>query len=86
MRYSLEPKYRKYVQGYGFLSFAKIFGNKYGKKLVNTEISSAKKFSKSKYSKEIKKQEIKFAKTSGKRILKKPCSVDWKFSRKFNSQ
>ena len=36
MRYSVEPKYRKYVQGYGFLSFARIFGDKYGKKLMNT--------------------------------------------------
>ena len=29
MRYSAEPKYRKYVEGYGFLSFAKTFGDKY---------------------------------------------------------
>ena len=36
MRYSLEPKYRKYVQGYGFLSFARKFRDKYGKKLINT--------------------------------------------------
>ena len=36
MRYSIEPKYRKYVQGYGFLSFAKKFGDKYGKKLMDT--------------------------------------------------
>ena len=36
MRYSLEPKYRRCVQGYGFLSFARKFGNKYGKKLMNT--------------------------------------------------
>ena len=35
MRYSLEPKYKKYVQGYGFLSFARKFGDKYGKKLMN---------------------------------------------------
>ena len=27
MRYSIEPKFRKYVKGYGFLSFAKKFGN-----------------------------------------------------------
>ena len=26
MRYSTEPKYRKYVKGYGFLSFARKFG------------------------------------------------------------
>ena len=36
MRNSLEPKYRKYVQGYGFLSFARKFGDKYCKKLMNT--------------------------------------------------
>ena len=28
MRYSLEPSYRKYVKGYGFMSFARNFGNK----------------------------------------------------------
>ena len=36
MRYSTEPRFRKYVKGYGFLSFAKTFGNKYGKKLIDT--------------------------------------------------
>ena len=36
MRYSTEPKFRKYVKGYGFLSFAKKFGNKYSKKLIDT--------------------------------------------------
>ena len=36
MRYSTEPKFRKYVQGYGFLSFAKKFKDKYGKKLIDT--------------------------------------------------
>ena len=36
MRYSTEPKYRKYVKGHGFLSFARKFGNKYGKKLIDT--------------------------------------------------
>ena len=25
MRYSIEPRFRKYVKGYGFLSFAKIY-------------------------------------------------------------
>ena len=32
MRYSLESNYSKYVQGYGFLSFARMSGDKYGKK------------------------------------------------------
>ena len=33
MRYLTEPKYRKYVEGYSILSFARKFGYKYGKKL-----------------------------------------------------
>ena len=36
MRYSTEPKCRKYVEGYGFLSFARKFGDTYGKKLMDT--------------------------------------------------
>ena len=36
MRYSVEPKFRKYVKGHGFLLFAKKIGNKYGKKLIDT--------------------------------------------------
>ena len=36
MRYSAEPKYKKYVKEYSFLSFARKFGDKYGKKLMNT--------------------------------------------------
>ena len=36
MRYSAEPRFRTYVKGYGFLSFVRKFGNKYGKKLMDT--------------------------------------------------
>ena len=36
MRYSKEPKFRKYVKGYGFLSFARKFDDKYSKKLIDT--------------------------------------------------
>ena len=36
MRYQIKPKYRKHVQGYGFLSFARTFGDKYGKKLIDS--------------------------------------------------
>ena len=35
MRYSTQPRFGKYVKGYGFLSFSKRFGNKYGKKLMD---------------------------------------------------
>ena len=51
MRYSLEPKHKKYVQGlYGFLPFARNFGNKYVKNLMDTatkiEVDTAKTASK----------------------------------------
>ena len=49
MRYSLEPTYRRYVQGYGFLSFVRKFRDKYGKKLMNT----ATKVGTSKYDEKI---------------------------------
>ena len=35
MRYSLEPRYRKYVQEQGFMSFAKNIGNKYGREIFD---------------------------------------------------
>ena len=52
MRYSIEPIERRYVKGYGFLSFAKNMGteatrvarnlnNKYGQKLVDSAKKSA---------------------------------------------
>ena len=36
MRYSAEPKYRKDVKGYGFLSFSRKFGDNFGKKIMDT--------------------------------------------------
>ena len=32
----LSPRKRKYIKGYGFLSFARYLSNKYGKKLIDT--------------------------------------------------
>ena len=40
MRYATEPKFKKYVKGYGFLSFARKFGDKYGKKLIDAAIKT----------------------------------------------
>ena len=37
MRHSLEPEFRKYVKGYGFLSFARNFGDEYGKSIINSK-------------------------------------------------
>ena len=54
MRYSIEPRERRYVKGYGFVSFARNFSDKYSKSLVDKGIDVSKKF----------------AKIAGKRILK----------------
>ena len=40
MRYSAESKYRKYVEGYRFLSFARKFRDKYEKKLMDNATKS----------------------------------------------
>ena len=37
MRYSTEPRKRKYVEGLGFLSFARKSGDTYGKNLMDAE-------------------------------------------------
>ena len=41
MPYSTEPTERRYVKGYGFLSFARNVNNKYGQKLVDSAKKSA---------------------------------------------
>ena len=50
MRYSTEPRLIKYVKWHSFLSSARKFGDKYGKKLMDiatkTEIDAAKAASK----------------------------------------
>ena len=46
MRHQTENKYRKYVQGYGFLSFTRKFGTKYGKQLMDTAVNTKNKYGK----------------------------------------
>ena len=46
MRYSLEPSYRRYVQGQGLMSFAKNTGNKYGRKILDKSIDVGKSYGK----------------------------------------
>ena len=59
MRYSLEPKYRKCVKGCGFLSFAKTFGDKYSKILIDTATKTG----------------IYTAKTASKRVIQKTAEA-----------
>ena len=41
MTYSKDNQIRKYVKGYGFMSFAKNFRSKYGKKFLNKGSSAS---------------------------------------------
>ena len=78
MRYSLEPRYRKYVQGQGFMSFAKNIGNKYGKKLFEKSIDVVKKYGK-KYGNKLLDKSLNvgkdFAKIAGKKVLTKSAEA-----------
>ena len=56
MTYHTDNRVRKYMQGYGLLSFAKKFQTKYGEKFINKTITAAKRFNKSKYGKTLKKE------------------------------
>ena len=83
MRYSLEPHYRRYAQGQGFMSFARNIGNKYGKSMISSK-NVRKIFDKSldvgksmknKYGKKILDNSLSagkdFAKIAGKKVLNK---------------
>ena len=59
MRYSIEPRERRYIKGYGFMSFARNFSRKYSKSLMDKGIDVSKKF----------------AKTAGKKILKETAKA-----------
>ena len=63
MRYSIEPRHRIYVKGYGFLSFAKNMGksliNNYGQKLLDST----------------KKSTADAIKIASKKVIQKPPEV-----------
>ena len=64
MRHSLEPEYRKYVKGYGFLYFARNFGDKYGESIINSKNVKKLMDGATKTSKD-------FAKIAGNKIIHK---------------
>ena len=78
MRYSLEPSYRRYVQGQGFMSFAKNIGNKYGRKIFDKSIDVGKKKN-NKYGRKILDKSMDagkdFAKIAGKKVLHKSAEA-----------
>ena len=66
-----DNKIRKYVKGYGLMTFAKNLGNKYGKKIMNKGTLAASKFNQSKYG----KMGSEFGKIAGKKILTKSAEA-----------
>ena len=59
MRCSTEPRFRKYLKGYGFLPFARKFGDKYGKKLMDVATKTG----------------MDTAKTASKRVVQKTAEA-----------
>ena len=59
MRYSIEPRERRFVKGYSFMSFARNFSDKYSKSLMDNGIDVSKKI----------------VKTAGKKILNKTAKA-----------
>ena len=78
MRYSLEPRYRRYVQGQGFMSFARNIGNKYGRKIFDKSLGVGKSMKK-KYGKKILDNSLSarkdFAKIAVKKVLTKSAEA-----------
>ena len=78
MRYSLEPSYRKYVQGQGFMSFARNIGNTYGRKKFDKSLDVGKSMKK-KYRKKILDNSLSagkdFAKIASKKVLTKSAEA-----------
>ena len=59
MRYSTEPRFRKFVKVYGFLSFARQFSDNYGKELMDTATKTG----------------VGAAKTASKRVVQKTAEA-----------
>ena len=65
MRYSIEPRDRIYVKGYGFLSFAKNMGKSLSNKYSQKRLDSAKKST------------TDAIKTASKRAIQKNSGSNW---------
>ena len=82
MRYSIEPRDRVYVKGYGFMSFARSMSNKYGKKLVDTAKKSATDAIKTASKRTIQKTAEATGDLVGNKIADKIISVSKKSTKK----
>ena len=90
MRYSIEPKDRIYVKGYGFLCFAKNMGkslsNKYGQKLLDSAKKSTTDAIKTASKRAIQKTAEATGDLIGNKIAGKITSVSRKSLNELHSQ
>ena len=89
MRYSIEPRDRIYVKGYGFLSFAKNMGkslsNKYGQKLLDSAKKSTADAIKTVPKRAIQKTAEATGDLIGNKIADKITSISKKLSNNNNN-
>ena len=86
MRYSIEPRDRIYVKGYGFMSFAKNIGknfsNKYSQKIIDTAKKSATDAIKTALQRAIQKTAEATGDLVGNKIADKITSISKKSTKK----
>ena len=82
IRYSIQPRDRVYVKGYGFMSFARSMSNKYGKKIVDTAKRSATDAIKTASKRAIQKTAEAAGDLVGNKISDKIASVSKKSTKK----
>ena len=85
IRYSIEPRDRICVKGYGFMSFARSMSNKYGKKLVDTAKKSATDAIKTASKRAIQKTAEATGDLVGNKIADKITSVSIKSTKKLST-
>ena len=86
MRYSIEPRERRFVKGYGFMSFARRFSDKYSKSLMDKGIDVSKKFAKTAGKKILKETEKATAYLTGNKIANKITSASKKSHDEINNE
>ena len=86
MRYSIEPRERIYVKGYGFLSFAKNMSNKYSQKFLDSAKKSTTDPIKAALNRTIQKTAEANGDLIGDKIADKITRVSKKSPKKLHSQ
>ena len=81
MRYSVEPRDRVYVKGYGFLSFARNIDNKYSQKLIDIAKKSTTDVIKTASKRAIQKTAEATGDLIGNKIADKITSISKKYDK-----